>query len=204
MLYLGTAGALQSPSFYTSCKLIKELPEGLNPPPPADANFMMDCRSLILGLETARRLVVAQVTRTDSPGTKGGTFAGASYILGPDGRQLNQALSIGWLSYLVFAVYLMLFEHRFGATLGKRLLNIRTISKDNPGRLGIAWRRTIIRTLGQLAFFILLIPDFLPTPIGAWAAGFILLWYLWNVIAIDRERDPLYDLLAGTAVVRCK
>ncbi|MDR7221558.1 RDD family protein [Aminobacter aminovorans] len=60
ILFAQTNGAVQG-NFgitLTICAPVEHLPEGLQPPPPADANSATECRSSLFGFETSRTLSV--------------------------------------------------------------------------------------------------------------------------------------------------
>jgi uncharacterized RDD family membrane protein YckC len=211
LLYLVSGGVLQSNSFYTSCVTTKVLPDNLDPPAPLDANQLLDCRSSFFGLETGREFRALHVTTQTSGDSKRVFWTGRKYPLGPDSRPVNAA-SLDWIPFVALGAYLIVLQRRFGATLGMRALGIRSLDKREPRRVGLTWRGAIIRNLapwlglvpmfGVLALVILLGPgDFvwLALPLAA-ALG--LLWDIWNLVQVIRKRDPPYDRLAGTAVVR--
>jgi uncharacterized RDD family membrane protein YckC len=126
-------------------------------------------------------------------------------------------LSLDYVALLLLLTYLIAMEHRFGATLGKMLVGIRTMDVDHPERAGIPWRKAIIR---QLAMWAALIPMFAvyfafyiadQGDLEAMAQSSLILWillagllavawWIWILVSVLRKRDPIYDRLAGTAV----
>jgi hypothetical protein len=91
---------------------LAQLPEGLDPAPPAQATFAVDCRNFAFGfLETARGLTVGRISKE---GTTTSTSA-RSYALGADGKP-RKAVSLDWLPPLLFFIYLVALQCRFGAT----------------------------------------------------------------------------------------
>jgi uncharacterized RDD family membrane protein YckC len=223
-LFVPTNGALQSTSgvVFTSCVSVTQVPQGLEPPPPAGSNFATACEASLFGFETARWLVVGRNSQQGNVNVS----TWNRYALGPDGKP-RQAWSIDWIAFVLFIVYLVALEHRFGVTLGKRILGIRTAERRNPERVGIAVGRAIMRQLaqwigalpalilqgllllslwlqgaertGEILGEVMSSGAYLALLVGAILAAFA--WLLWIVIDIARKRDPIYDRIAGTMVV---
>jgi uncharacterized RDD family membrane protein YckC len=183
---------------------LAQLPEGLDPAPPAQATFAVDCRNFAFGfLETARGLTVGRISKE---GTTTSTSA-RSYALGADGKP-RKAVSLDWLPPLLFFIYLVALQCRFGATLGMRPLHTRVVDLEAPGRGGIPLRKAVIRNLllwaGVVAFYEnweeMFSDSFLP---WLFAADLLIAAYvLWVLVDVVRKRDPIYDRIAGTAVLR--
>jgi len=183
---------------------LTQLPEGLDPPPPAKATSASDCRNFAFGLlETARGLTVQRVTEED-----GKTESSSEhYTLGADGKP-RQALPLDGLIYILFFLYLVVFQRRYGATEGMAATNIRVVDIENPKNVGISLRKAALRNLLIAAPLILLavMPD--STESWGWfvvlvSAAFLVLAYgLWILVDVVRKKDPIYDRIAGTAVLR--
>jgi uncharacterized RDD family membrane protein YckC len=216
VLYAMSDGAVQINSgvVFTHCQVVSRWPEGLDPPPPAGSNFARACRASFFGLETARWLVVGRVTQE---GIVTKTIS-RTYRLGRDGK-VRSVTSLDWIALLGLLVYVVAMECRFGATLGKWLLQIRTWDIAEPGHVGIPLRKAVLRNLliwvGIVPMLVVLIVSTivnegdLESVFGgsffAWfaaAAALGIVWNLWVVIEIARKRDPIYDRIAGTVVLR--
>lgn len=197
----------------TICSQTDSLPERLQPPPPQGFNIATECRSSLLGFETSRTLTLGVFTQKDNV-TTGQVQA---YSLGSEGNQVD-AIRVNWTAVLLLLVYLIVMEWRSGATLGKRLLGIRTVDSLDPSRIGIPFRKAVLRQLaiwiGAVPSLLLLIvalgsnsPENLATNNMFWfglvAAVMIeLLWFIWIIVSISNKRDPVYDRIAATAVLR--
>jgi uncharacterized RDD family membrane protein YckC len=219
VLFALTNGAVQTTSGISFGNCLKtlqitELPQGLDPPPPANSNQAVICSTSFFGLESARRLTVSRVTKE---GIVTKTFS-RTYALDAQGKPRN-AVSLDSVAVLALFIYLITMEYRFGATLGKCLLGIRVADADGPERLGIPLRKAGIRNLLMWAwavplFAVLLV--FLIVSHGDWEllmedsffvwfwlAGIpVFAWHLWVLVQIVCKLDPIYDKIAGTAVLR--
>jgi uncharacterized protein involved in response to NO len=146
LLYRSTGGAFQAASIFTLCEPAQDLPTKLEPPPPLDTNTMTDCRSSFFGLETRHEFMALHVTHEDTGTMKKTVFTGNFYYLDTEGRQIHP-YSLDWILLFAFAAYLVILQHRFGATLGMWVLKIVTLGRDDPNAAGIPWTRAVIRTL---------------------------------------------------------
>ncbi|MBD9538955.1 RDD family protein [Ensifer sp. ENS04] len=218
VLFLATDGAVQGRFglFNTLCQPVSMLPASLTPPPPVGYNAAVDCRTTLAGFDTQRLLIVSKIT------TEGSTFTQISqpYYLGLDGRQ-RDAWSANWIALTVFVLYLLAMEYRWGATLGKMILGIRTA--NTRGTVEIPFRTVILRYLLMfcalipgvlvnhgvsfaIAYWsldpaaILRHPAFLAT--SALAVVAFIGWYGWIAVDIIRRRNPIYDRVVGTSVRR--
>jgi hypothetical protein len=191
-----------------------ELPQGLDPPPPAGSNRAVICSSSFFGLETARWLTVSRVTKE---GVVTKTFS-RTYTLDAQGKPRN-AISLDSVVFLALFIYLIALEHRLGATWGKRLVGIRVADIERPERVGISLRKAVFRNLLIWAWAVPLLVVLLVALIVShgdlellmegnffiWlavAAVLALAGCLWVLIQIVRKLDPIYDKIAGTAVLR--
>ena len=214
-LFAMTAGMIQMNSgFFTSCVDGKTIPQGLDPPPPHDSNAIRVCRVSFFGAPTAATLTVGRVTREGTTTTT----VSQGYMLDKEGTPIR-GTSIDWIFNLAFIAYLVAMIWKSGRTLGARVVGVRVIATANPGASGVPLGRVIIRYLamviGAVPAFVLLIYQSATTGGGAdamftgqffqwfaYAAAFGGLWVIVLVIQIARKTDPVYDRLAGTAVVR--
>ena len=218
VLFALTNGAVQTTSglAVSHCLTIPvtELPQGLDPPPPAGANRAVTCSSSFFGLETARSLTVSRVTKEGAV-TK--TFS-RSYALDAQGNP-RSAISLDVVAFVALFIYLIALEHRLGATWGKRLLGIRVAEIESPERVGIPLRKAVFRNLLIWAWAIPLLAVLLVSLIVSHGdmelllEGNFFIWFavaavlalagcLWVLIQIVRKLDPIYDKIAGTAVLR--
>jgi uncharacterized RDD family membrane protein YckC len=219
ILYAQTNGAIQGEFGIktTICSPLEKLPDGLLPTPPDGFNSIADCRTSILGFDTGRILVVAKTT------VKGTATASIfqTYTLGADGKPRTDVFDVSWIALLLLLAYIVYMEYLSGATFGKRTLGIRVISVGYPDRVGIPFGKAILRQLAmwigtvpilivQVALFafvreaseleaIVAAPYYFPLVI---VAGLIALaWIIWIFVSLARKHDPIYDRLAGTAVM---
>ena len=220
VLFAQTNGAIQG-SFGImgrTCAPIAQLPVSLDPSPPEGFNSIVECRISFLGFNMARTLTVSKVTQQGSVTTS--VFE--SYSLGVDGRPMD-AFSTDWIAILVFFAYLISMEYRSGATVGKRLVGIRTVDTSFPSRLGVPLRKAVLRPLAMqlgivpipggliVAFLLAQFRGIDPAEILssrvylsflAIAAAIYFAWIVWIIVSVSRKRDPIYDRLAHTAVLR--
>ncbi len=218
LLYAATNGAIQFGGGFDLIQCanvdLAELPEGLDPPPPAQPTFARDCRNFVFGfLETARGLTVGRVTKKGSMTTT----LYRSYVLGADGK-LRRAVSLNWLPPLLFFIYLVALQSRFGTTLGMRLMHIRVVNVEAPERVGVPLGRAVVRNLLLWAGLAPMLAVFLGFAVAyhgdleamfsgifftcLFAAALLAMaYYVWILVDLGDE-DPIYDRIARTAVLR--
>jgi uncharacterized RDD family membrane protein YckC len=141
------------------------------------------------GLETARRLTVSRAAQGDT------ATASRAYMLDASDRR-TKGVSLDWLLFPTFLLYLIALEHRFGTTIGKQLSGLRVVDAAVTERSGVPLRKATIRNVLIWGWAL---------PAEAWLPGAGLLgiaWILWILIQGDRKIDPIYDRIAGTAVLR--
>ena len=192
---------------------LANLPAVVNPPS-MHANAAAICRSSFFGLETARWLTVSRVTQEGAV-TK--TFS-IYYRLDRDNK-VAQVYAVDWVAFVGIFIYLVSLERRLGTTLGKRLLGLRVIALREADRTGIPFGAAVLRNIflwiGCYPLLIVLLGAYV---LGLWnvegfMSGGIFSWfmgsglvgfaiYMWIVVEVARKRDPIYDLIARTAVVR--
>jgi hypothetical protein len=214
-LFAMTAGMVQMNSgFFTSCADGNTIPQGLNPPPPHDSNFVRVCGVSFFGATTGATLTVGRVRRD------GGSTANVSqtYMLDKEGTPIH-GTSIDWIYQLAFVAYLLVMVWKSGRTLGARAAGIRVIDVANLGAssvpLGRAIGRYLAMMIGAVPTLALLIYQSVTTS-GSTDAMFtaqFFQWFtyaavfggLWTIVLIFQmglKIDPVYDRLAGTAVVK--
>ena len=215
VLFAATAGYIQMPSgFSITCGDGKDIPQALSPPPPRDSNFMRVCRTSFFGATTGATLTVGRRTKEGAATTT----VSQSYLLDKDGTVIN-GHSINWIIQLGLLVYLVAMIRSTGKTLGARVAKVKVIDIANPGAAGVPLRKAILR---YLAMFIGAVPGFAVRLYGLAVAGanadamftdgffqwfeiaalIGAAWAIVLIIQIARKTDPVYDRLAGTAVLR--
>lgn len=168
----------------------------------------------LFGFETSRTLSVGTVVEQGNTTT--GHFL--TYALDADGKPTSP-FDMTWVAMLALLIYLIAMEWRRGATIGKRALGMTTIDTAAPSHIGIPLRKAITR---QLAMWIGAIPallvmikvlflsdDPLTSMSGdafwlafAVALGIEIAWFIWIIVSVSKKRDPIYDRIAGTSVLR--
>lgn len=215
VLFAMTAGMIQMDSgLFTNCQVGKTIPQGLDPPPPHDSNFIRVCRVSFFGATTGAILTVGRVTREGNTTTT----ISQGYMLDKDGTPVR-GQSIDWIVQIAFIVYLIGMIWKSGRTVGARVVGVRVIDAANPGASSVPLLKTIGRYLvmmiGAVPSFAVLIFQ-LATQRGVadamftgeffrwftYAALFGGLWTIVLIVQIAMKTDPIYDRLAGTAVVR--
>ncbi|MBB6465373.1 putative RDD family membrane protein YckC [Aminobacter lissarensis] len=216
VLFAMSNGSIQGSFGFVSrvCQTVAQAPSGLEPPPPADANTFTECEIGFFGLPTARTLAIGTVKQEGN--TTSGRFI--TYALDAQGNPVN-AFTTDWIAILAVAVYLIAMERRSGATIGKRTLGIRAVPTNTPGQIGLPLRQAVIRQAAKwigmipamlfavVVFFVLEDPFAAMETQGYWtmfaiAAAIQIAWLLWIIISVSTKRDPIYDRIAGTSVLR--
>ncbi|MDI6028666.1 RDD family protein [Corticibacterium sp. UT-5YL-CI-8] len=194
-----------------NCQPVQTLPQGLQPPPPEGANAALVCRVGLFGLPTAHVLEVSAVTRDGAMTT---TFTQA-YTLDADGNP-NNAITLDLAAVLILFIYVIACEALRGATVGKVITRIRTIRRSQPDHIGVGVKIALLR---EIAKHLALIPGLLLYqwmlwdmssvqqsglffPLLAVGLALVFAWFVWIIVDVARKRDPIYDRLAGTAVLR--
>jgi uncharacterized RDD family membrane protein YckC len=215
VLFAMTAGMIQMDSgLFRSCEVGKTIPQGLDPPPPHDSNSMSVCRISFFGATTGATLTVGRVTRSQN----NTTTVSQGYMLDKDGTPIH-GRSIDWIVQLAFCAYLVGLVWKTGRTVGSRIVGVRIIDTADPAAPGVPLGKTIGRYLaimiGAVPAFALLIYQYATRggDADSMFTGDFFRWFsyagvlggLWAIVLIvqiARKRDPFYDRLAGTAVVK--
>lgn len=217
ILFVATAGFVQisnSGFVIKTCQVRTGIPAGLVPPPPHDSNFATDCSYSFFGAQTGRSLTVG---RAEKHGLITKTIF-RTYMLNKAGDPI-QGLSIDSYVLLVLIAYLVVLTTRTGQTLGDRLARIRVVDTAGPPMAGVPLRNAVARyaviTVGYIPLFAVLIiagwiseNDVEALSSGAtadWLIGGAMVAAIWTVILVGQvalKRDPFYDRLAGTSVVK--
>ncbi|MGC2775173.1 MAG: RDD family protein [Bradyrhizobium sp.] len=217
VLFAMTAGSIQMTSngfVVQSCERRTTVPAGLAPAPPPKSNFANECRFSLFGIPTGRRLIVGRAER-DGNGTRS-VFR--SYMLNAAGEPI-QGTSIDGYVFLVLVAYVLALTALSGQTLGARAMRIRVVDIAHSGSVRVPLRRILIRYAAMLIGFV---PAVVVLLVDAHSAGgdletahdviagkeigvAILVALAWEIVLIGQialKRDPVYDRLAGTAVIR--
>jgi uncharacterized RDD family membrane protein YckC len=215
-LFVATSGHIQMGSpvaAHTICSKLETVPDGLVLPPPAGSNFALECNVYFFGAQTARILQVGRVTIKETTAQT----VSRSYMLDRDGHPID-GVSVGWIVMLALIAYLVALETRTGATLGDRAMRIRVVDVAAPAEPSVPLRKIVTRYLAMSIGFLPMLAVMLTYfgPYGpdieeiaasniftwVWIAGAAELgWIIFLSVQIIRKRDPLYDRMAGTAVV---
>jgi uncharacterized RDD family membrane protein YckC len=215
ILFAATSGRIQQVGglTYTNCSIRQTVPDGLAPPP-AGSNFARECNVYFFGAQTARTLEVGRVTK-EGVVTK---TVSRHYMLDRHGRPID-GVSADWIVIMAFIAYLLATEARTGATLGDRAMRIRVVDAAVPAAPSVPLRKIVTRYLVASVGFLPMLAvalalayqygadfeEIAASNIFTWlgitaAAAFG--WVIFLTVQIIRKRDPLYDRIAGTAVLR--
>jgi hypothetical protein len=211
VLFAMTAGTVQMDSgFFSICAPVKTVPQSLDPPPPHDPNFARVCRATFFGATTGVILTVGRVTKEGLTTTS----VSQNYRLDSEGKPIN-GTSIDGIVWLVLLLYLVGMIWKTGRTLGARCLGIRGADAAEPGAAAVPLGKVIVRYLamiiGVVPMIALLIYQratkgsadaMFTADFFHWFAYAGVLWLIVLMYQIVRKTDPVYDRLAGTAVVR--
>jgi hypothetical protein len=216
VLFAATAGVVQMHGgiLFSVCEPTKAIPEALNPPPPHDSNFARTCRISFFGAPTGATLTVGRATRD---GAKTITVT-QTYMLDENGEPIN-GKSIDEIVVVAFLAYLLGMVWKSGRTLGARIVKIRVVEVATPEKRGVPLGRAMLRylamSIGVLPASVIFIYQFIAkvgiadamftTTFFQWfiyAAALAALWIIALIFQIARKRDPIYDSLVGTAVLR--
>jgi uncharacterized RDD family membrane protein YckC len=107
---------------------------------------------------------------------------------------------ITMLSGLFYQIYLVIFHYKYGATLGKMMLNIKIINLEGNN---INFKQAFLRSSVPIVISLLAMPPIAHLfPIKLYYL-LTISWYLLDlfIFFIDKERRALHDFIAGTIVV---
>ncbi len=184
-------------------KLASKLSTTLMP----DWNYAHDCSTTLFGLAHARAFVFGKFTQ--APGMSTNIWQRYPVNVGSS----MPPVEWGWVSSVIFTVYLCVALLQFGKTIGMRFTKTRLITTSEPTRRGVAFWRILYRSLlvslpgvpltiaftyaATQATSISGVPLYVLVAFGI-AIGF----WLWILRTLILKQDPYYDRVAGTAVVR--
>jgi uncharacterized RDD family membrane protein YckC len=174
------------------------------------ADFRIDrverCTQSVFGFAFDRQMTFTESTRSGSV-----TYTrSVSFPTDANARSIS-ALYIDYVLPILLAAYLIVLEWRFGTTVGKRMLGLRVRSAGGGKvRLSQAVRRSVVRVLPILPFYLLIFAAFVfpSTQIFSWlliVGGITLVLsaaLAVNFIVRVRKADvPWHDEWAGTEVI---
>lgn len=214
ILFALTAGFVQFTNgviYTTRCEPVSQILQNILPPPPANATEIQNCHVYWFGAQTGRRLIVKRATK-DGNTTKN---ISQEYTLDKKGNPIH-GFPLEWVAYIALISYFIWAKARTGATQGDRAIGIEVIDATSSDNSPPPFNKLIVRYLalaGPLALgstfdaygSTIFADDELGTLstvgwslIGVLYFGF----YLICLIQIIMKRDPLYDRIAGTAIIR--
>jgi uncharacterized RDD family membrane protein YckC len=190
------------------CEALQVIPssapaiEGLNP------QVAFRCRRSFFGLKLADEIILVEKRQ---PPNATGTYSVAYEV--DDQLRPKQVFNIDGPLWLLFCLYIIVAQGRFGATLGKRAFRLRVLGLGGrpPGYRAALIRNVVLNMPG----FIFLVGLLAIVPAGGffnnltlffWVGGLCV--FLAFVIAVNvwwtatHERPSIHDRLAGTRVVR--
>lgn len=200
------------------CDQLSQLPPGLQTQV-ENPNGVQTCTWGFPGLPTSKLLVVS---RSETEGALTSTVS-ESFWLDKDGQLADRAgYDVSWIALLLLVVYMVVLEIRRGRTIGDRIMRIRVVDPARPEVVGLPAARSIGR---RLAYWIGAVPAavvnapilyyrydvakmsaYVATPAYRYGSYIALAaaaaWLIWIMVTIVRKRDPIYDRLARTAVIR--
>lgn len=191
-----------------SCVGTTSIPADLDPPPPVDGNHASICTEGTLPFVVSKRYLLVG-RRTVSPGRV--VDVDRTYPLSALGVPIT-ATDVTWIAQIGFLAYILVCLASVGRTLGMRLLRIRLVVPPfQISRVGVPVSRLLIRIAVAVAGFVpaaaaliwaLLAPE--TAPVGILIVVAIATWVCWggyNLMLIARKEDPVYDSVAGVAVL---
>lgn len=200
------------------CQALTQLPPGLQTQI-TNPNGAAKCAFGLPGLPTANVLVVS---RSEKNGAVTTTVS-ESFWLDAKGDLAAQAgYDVTWIAVLILFTYIVACEVWRGRTIGDRMVRTRVVDAAHSDIVGIPFGRSIGRRvammIGTIPAAIVLTPVFSyrydAAALAAYTAtpfyryGMIvsvvigLAWLILIVVAIARKKDPIYDRIARTAVIR--
>jgi hypothetical protein len=216
VLFALTAGAVQMDNgFFSICTMEKTVPQqALDPPPPHDSNFARTCRVSFFGAPTGSTLTVGRITREG----RATTTVTQTYMVDKDG-ELIHGTSIDGIVELALLGYLIAMIWKTGRTLGARVRRVRVVDIAAPTASGVPLHKTIARYLamaiGVAPVCAVWLYQLAATGGDAdamftanhfrwfmYTGALAVLWVLLLIFQIATKNDPVYDRLAGTAVLK--
>lgn len=217
VLFITTNGRIQGDfGFATSVCTEVAIPAVIDPPPPPDSNYAIRCDSSLFGLRTSSVLHVGVETASANMTTR----TEVTYRLDGNGLPYPAARDVSFWAGLALFIYLVLMETAFGAGVGKQIVGLKVIDRQNSRDRGLSLGKALLRnafmyTGAVPVVAVLLFASSTADPLGAmassgfWtafavAAALEVAWIIWILVSLIAKRDPIYDRLAKTSVVRLK
>jgi uncharacterized RDD family membrane protein YckC len=215
ILFSMTAGTVQMDGgFINTCSVSRSVPAALDPPPPHDSNFSRVCHFWFF---TAKIGGVLTVGRTTQDGAVTTTVT-QGYMLDSNDKPIK-GFDLDWIVWLALVTYLVAMIWKSGRSLGDRVVKLRVIDVVNPTAQEVPLRKAFLRyvamLIGAAPVFALLISRRLmegndadamfTSGFAPWFIGTGLIAAVWMIVLIVQvalKRDPYFDRLAGTAVIR--
>ncbi len=200
------------------CQALTQLPPGLQTQI-TNPNGAAKCAYGLPGLPTANVLIVS---RSEKNGAVTTTVSESFWLDAKGDLAVQAGYDVTWIAVLIFLAYIVACEVRRGRTIGDRVVRTRVVDAAHPEVVGIPFARSILRRvammIGAIPAAIVLarvfydrydaaaLAAYTATPFyryGMIASAVVCLaWFLLIVISIARKKDPIYDRIARTAVIR--
>lgn len=182
------------------------------------------CTTRFAGLPTRVQLALVRGGREEASGSQDESPRLAMIAVDAD-LLPSRPLTVSWLPLPIYAIVIASLWAMTGKTLGARLFRFRVVALAAPARPGIgdraAWKRIlywftvngiltgplyVLMTLGAIGLGAIFVgPDGTVRAEVFWGiVALVPLQFgvgLWMLVDIVRRRDPIYDRLAGTAVI---
>ena len=209
LLFSMTAGSVQMTSgIFRACTSSNQIPQELSPAPPQNANFAVLCRVQFFGLETGRVLTVGRsvregaVTKTISQG----------YMIDAVGKPIS-GFDLSWFLLIALVAYFVVLFSLTGKSIGALAMRMTLVDRSTPSIPGAPLSKVLLRYLAMTIGLLPLLAVaafygiggasiealFIPLVIAGALGG---VWAIVLAIQIATKRDPLYDALAGTAILK--
>lgn len=205
--YVQTNGVVR----HSQCNVDRVAPPGVTVRLAFEPTYFTHCRIGLFGFEMARTLTVGRVDRVEWPliGMVNYTQSFA-VMVNRDGR-IIPGVTIDLLVFPLLLLYRIVFERRYGAALGKWMLQQRVVGQTTRALASIDY--VILRNLVfALPFLPLTVLAVWPTTSGVqstplWiifgtAIACVVIAFIVAAIQIVRRRDTFYDRRAGTTVIQ--
>jgi uncharacterized RDD family membrane protein YckC len=109
-----------------------------------------------------------------------------------------------WIVALLGFFYCVTLETRFGVTMGKHLCKIRVADIEKPAERGIPLGKAVLRNFliwPSVALFSHSTIAGLLSGINLGLGTLVDMYCFWILIDVSARKDPIYDRIAGTAVL---
>ena len=199
------------------CAPLLSEPPGVTVPADFHANIRVECLISFLGAPVARFATIGR----QSSGDGITTTRSVTFQLNSDGR-LTPHFDLGWFYVPLFIIYCIVLESLSGRTLGSRAVGLLVIG---PALARATTRQLLTRYAAIFAPVVPLVvfvvfgmakvtaAPFEFVDLAKFGSMFSWMFVLlipafalavWATVAVVRRRDPFYDRLAGTRVIRAR